>query len=204
MSETADSFHHLPDTDPVELKIKRSRFIARGYHVHDKNTINVRLETLRAEEYKANHHCWAAVLDSGEEYQQDDGEPAGTAGRPILQVINGNRLADTLVVVTRYFGGIKLGTGGLARAYSQAVRRLVELNPPVEEIRMTSLLLEFDYDHTGTVHHFLKKFEADPVNSWCEGQMRMEVVLRQGNRKPLEESLREMLPGRIRITGNPS
>ncbi|MGL4607254.1 MAG: YigZ family protein [Eubacteriaceae bacterium] len=103
----------------IEKEIKKSRFISLVFHVENEEEVALILSEIRKKHYKATHICSAYVLNTTPERQKasDDGEPAGTAGKPILEVINHRELKDVLVVVIRYFGGIKLGAGGLIRAY---------------------------------------------------------------------------------------
>ncbi|MCK4857045.1 MAG: YigZ family protein, partial [candidate division Zixibacteria bacterium] len=113
----------------IEIKVKGSRFIGETCLVASVDEAVARLAVVRKREYQATHHCYAYVTgwpdQVGFKYS-DDGEPSGTAGRPIYDVITGHALTNLLVVVTRYFGGTKLGTGGLVRAYSEAARAAVE------------------------------------------------------------------------------
>lgn len=111
----------------VELEIKRSRFLTRLRRVGTEEAARAVIEDRRATHFDARHHCSAFVLgpDARTARSSDDGEPAGTAGIPMLQVLQKNELTDVVAVVTRYFGGIKLGAGGLVRAYSDAVAQAV-------------------------------------------------------------------------------
>ena len=105
-----------------EIIEKKSRFIAEVYPIESEEQAAQILEETRKKYWDARHHCWAYVLgrNPAAERMSDDGEPAGTAGKPILEVIRGRKLTDVLVIVTRYFGGTLLGTGGLVRAYTSA------------------------------------------------------------------------------------
>ena len=100
-----------------EHEDRGSRFLAWVFHASEEEAFRARLEELHAEHPKARHHCWAWRI--GEAYRfQDDGEPGGTAGRPMLQVLEGSGLADVGAICVRYFGGVKLGTGGLAPLFA--------------------------------------------------------------------------------------
>lgn len=106
----------------VEIEVKRSRFLARVRRVSDETEAGAVIEQCRKEYWDARHHCSAFVLGASSEVSRlnDDGEPSGTAGAPILAAINGRGISDVVVVVTRYFGGTLLGAGGLVRAYTDA------------------------------------------------------------------------------------
>lgn len=107
----------------AEIIEKKSKFISHIFYVENAQEAEQKIEEIRKKHYDARHHCFAyRVIDGKQivERASDDGEPSGTAGAPMLQLLNKNELVNVLVVVTRYFGGILLGTGGLVRAYSQA------------------------------------------------------------------------------------
>lgn len=107
-----------------EITEKKSRFIANVFEVHSEEEALLFLESIRKQYYDAKHNCFAFVVGEKNELQRfsDDKEPQGTAGKPILEVIKGQGYHNTLIVVTRYFGGVLLGTGGLVRAYTQAAQ----------------------------------------------------------------------------------
>jgi len=143
-----------------ELDIKRSRFITTVIPVTDKPTALAAIQTVRDEYPDANHHCWAMVAsmpnDVYHQDQSDDGEPKGTAGKPMLNVLQHSGLGNIAVVVTRYFGGVKLGAGGLVRAYSQSVSTaLSELDTVVAFIKH-GMTLELPYSQLNTFEHWLK------------------------------------------------
>ncbi|WP_420100026.1 IMPACT family protein [Corynebacterium sp.] len=119
------------DDRPVaETEVKRSRFIACAARVVDEDAARTFLAGIRAQFPDARHHCSAYILHvdgaNPVERSSDDGEPAGTAGQPMLEVVRGSGLQDVAVVVVRYFGGVKLGTGGLVRAYQDATRAVLD------------------------------------------------------------------------------
>ncbi len=144
-----------------DLEIKRSRFITSVGHVQDKPQAKQFIAGIRAEFPDANHHCWAIVAGQPDDiYQQDqsdDGEPRGTAGRPMLNVLQHSGLGNTAVVVTRYFGGIKLGTGGLVRAYTQSVSEaLIGLKTDRTYIK-DELKIEMPYAGLDRFEHWLQQ-----------------------------------------------
>jgi len=132
----------------AEFEVKRSLFIGSAGAASDAKAAQDFVDAVRAEFSDATHHAWACRLEPGPQgtiASSDDGEPGGTAGRPMLAVLEGNELAYAVVVGTRYYGGIKLGAGGLVRAYSQAAR-LALAQTPVEE-RIWHRLAEIDVDY---------------------------------------------------------
>ena len=101
---------------------KKSRFLGRVFAVSSEDEARALLEAVKREHYDARHNCWCYILKSGQKRYSDDGEPQGTAGQPMLNVFERERVVDVLCVVTRYFGGILLGAGGLCRAYTKAAK----------------------------------------------------------------------------------
>ena len=121
---TATSYLSVARAGSAEIEVKRSRFLAQVAPVDSEDAARAVVEAARKEHWDARHHCSAFVLgpDASVQRSNDDGEPSGTAGAPMLEVLRGRELSDTVVVVTRWFGGTLLGAGGLVRAYSDAVR----------------------------------------------------------------------------------
>lgn len=136
-----DSYQTPASTHRSQIEVKRSRFISTISNVTDKPAALLFIDKLRKEMPDANHHCWAMIAgrpdDIYQQDQSDDGEPKGTAGKPILNVLRHSGLGNTVAVVTRYFGGIKLGSGGLVRAYTQSVTEALKtLNTRIAFIRI--------------------------------------------------------------------
>jgi uncharacterized YigZ family protein len=121
---TRDHYLTIARDGEAEIEVKRSRFLCTLVRVEDEYAARAVVERLRKQHWDARHHCSAFVLGPGAEVQRssDDGEPAGTAGAPMLEVLRGREVSDVVAVVTRWFGGVLLGAGGLVRAYSDAVR----------------------------------------------------------------------------------
>ena len=118
---------------------KKSRFLGLVIPVTTEAEARARLEAVRKQAYDARHNCWAYVLHSGQKRYSDDGEPQGTAGQPILNVLEREGVQDVLCVVTRYFGGILLGAGGLCRAYTRAAKDALD-DAGISELRPWSVL----------------------------------------------------------------
>ena len=148
-----------------EYVVKKSRFIARLVPVTSREAVNLAVQQARDDYPSARHHCWAYLLgkpaDAGSAGMHDDGEPAGTAGRPILNVLQHGHLGDALVIVIRYFGGIKLGAGGLVRAYSSATQQVLDL-APVQTVReLLSCTVTGDFSAEQGLRHFLRGAEGE-------------------------------------------
>ena len=131
-----DSYKEVSARELAEIKIKGSRFIGEVVPASSIEDAEAALGQIRKREYNATHHCWAYRLGvKGDLFRySDDGEPSGTAGQPILRHIDGLGITNILVVVTRYYGGTKLGTGGLIRAYGEAARLVLEKSVIEEKI----------------------------------------------------------------------
>lgn len=142
-----------------ELEIKKSRFIADLGRVTTEAEAQAFLNDVIAREPKATHHCWAYVLGDHDDIQResDNGEPSGTAGVPILTVLQRNHLRNTIAVVTRYFGGIKLGAGGLIRAYSNATSTGIEAVGVVKRVQQRAVQITVNYPHYDQLTHYLEE-----------------------------------------------
>ena len=138
-----------------EIIIKNSKFICYLYKIKDLNDINIILNKLKEEHKDATHHCYAYILDNIKK-SSDDGEPSGTAGIPILKVLENNNLNNILTVVIRYFGGIKLGAGGLVRAYTKSVTNTLSNTTITELIKGYNLDIEFNYNQIKEIDYLLK------------------------------------------------
>ena len=150
----------------TEIEIKKSKFINLVYHGENEETMETILSEIRKKHYKATHVCWAYVLNSEQKRQKasDDGEPSGTAGKPILEVINHRELRDVLVVVVRYFGGVKLGTGGLIRAYSSGASDVLNMSQIIKKQFSDQLMIEISYSSYGGLISGLLEKDITPVH----------------------------------------
>ena len=138
--------------------IKKSKFITKLYKINSIDEVNNIINNLKNEYKDATHICYAYILD-GYEKCSDDGEPSGTAGLPILNILRHNNLNYILAVVVRYFGGIKLGAGGLLRAYSNSVSDALKLVDIVELVNGFNVTIEFSYDNSKFIDNLLNDIE---------------------------------------------
>ena len=144
-------------------KEKGSKFMAFAYPVSSEEEINLYLQDLRKKYHDARHHCYAWRLGSGKNRYRvnDDAEPSGSAGKPILGQIQSRDLSDVLVVVVRYFGGTLLGMGGLIRAYRAAASEALDLNTVTERKVFESMQVEFGYERMNPVMKLIKDYDLD-------------------------------------------
>ena len=141
------------------ITIEKSRFITELFYVENEEEAKEIIQSIREKHPKAVHHCYAYIIRKeyqNIENQSDDGEPSKTAGLPMLEILRYEKLVNTLVVVTRYFGGVLLGTGGLIRAYSSSVKQAVDLSNVREAILMNGYEINIDYSLSEMVSYEIK------------------------------------------------
>jgi uncharacterized YigZ family protein len=129
-----------------EIKVKGSKFIGHVFHVLNIDQAESVYSNIKRKHHDATHNCFAYRFSPDEFRYSDDGEPSGTAGKPIYQILETKNLIQTIIIVTRYFGGVKLGTGGLSRAYSDAAREALAKTKIEVKTRYNTLTVEFSYD----------------------------------------------------------
>lgn len=153
-----DSYLTIARDGEAEIEVKRSRFLCTLARVEDEAAARAVVERLRKQHWDARHHCSAFVLgpDGVVERSSDDGEPAGTAGAPMLEVLRGREVSDVVAVVTRWFGGTLLGAGGLVRAYGDAVRAGLEATGTLRRDLLRELTLEVGHADAGRVESELR------------------------------------------------
>lgn len=141
-----------------QIEIKKSKFICHLFRIENEEQAKEYIAKIKKEHYKANHNCSAYMLGENFEIQRssDDGEPSGTAGVPMLEVLKKNQLQNTLAIVTRYFGGIKLGAGGLIRAYSTSVSEALKEIGIVQGKLQQILDIIIDYHQLGKLQNYLE------------------------------------------------
>jgi len=143
------SYQTLKRPVRADLEIKKSQFIAFAFPVASRNEAMFHVEQLRIEFPDARHHCWAYIIGDPNNTTSagfdDDGEPNGTAGRPILNVLQHKAIGNVIIIVVRYFGGIKLGAGGLTRAYAGSAQLAVDEMQLVEFVPKSTLIIETDF-----------------------------------------------------------
>ncbi|MFW6298705.1 MAG: YigZ family protein [Bacillota bacterium] len=175
-----------------ETTIKHSRFIAFLAPVFTKDEAEAFLESVRSKHPDANHHCFAYILgDEGiVQKAEDDGEPSKTAGVPMLETLKKNDLTNIIAVVVRYFGGIKLGAGGLIRAYGKSVSEAVDAATRSVRTEVLTLKIDADFEWTGTVEHLLSEYNTNVERSY-DTKVHYELRLPEKEASTLEKTLKE-------------
>lgn len=143
-----------------EIVINKSRFITVLCNVNNKDEVNDKILYYKNKYKDATHYCYAYIIDSYSKCS-DDGEPSGTAGMPILNVLQNNGLTNVLCIVIRYFGGVKLGAGGLVRAYSNSVSEAIRKTEIADLIEGYYIEIEFAYDYVKTIDYLLRNISID-------------------------------------------
>lgn len=196
MEETAIKMLYRGGTG--EIVEKKSRFIATVRRIENEEEALSFVAQMRKKYWDARHNCYAFV--AGDNHQlarcSDDGEPAGTAGRPILDVLLGEDVHNAAVVVTRYFGGTLLGTGGLVRAYQGATREGLKNSLIVTRRQGRLLTIETDYNGLGKVQYLLAKAEVHTVDSLYGEQVAIKAMVPLCQLQKLKEELTEATSGK--------
>ncbi|MHB2150346.1 YigZ family protein [Calditrichota bacterium LG25] len=188
-----------------KLTVKGSKFISHIFPVSSEEEAESSYEAIKKRYYDATHNCFAYRIDAQTYRFSDDGEPSGTAGRPILQVLEGSELFEALCVVTRYFGGTKLGTGGLIRAYSEAAKEALKQLKIKEKIRTRIVELKIDYANEQHVFRLLSQFEGKTLQSDYSNGVSVQVELPWSAVESFLNKLKDLTHGQyelIKISGN--
>lgn len=183
----------------AELVEKKSRFIATIRPVSSEEEAAAFIEEMKKKYYDARHNCSAFVIGSKGELTRssDDGEPSGTAGRPMLEVLTGSGIRNIAVVVTRYFGGVLLGTGGLVRAYSGAVKMALEQCETITRRYGVQMLIKTDYNGVGKIQYLLGSKDVVIQDSVYAADVQMTILVPIGEYDRLCKELVEATNGRV-------
>lgn len=187
----------------VEEEFNRSRFITTIAHTPTVEEARAFIDTMRAEFSDANHNCWAYVIGppgtTGQIGMSDDGEPHGTAGRPMLTVLLHSGVGDLCAVVTRYFGGILLGKGGLVKAYSGGVQLGLETLPTIEKIETAQLIVMVDYAAVTPLKRMLPDFEVETLHEDYAVDVTYTLELPETQVEPFTEAITSLTNGQALI-----
>lgn len=185
-----------------EVIEKKSRFISGVFPVHSEEEALSVIENVKKKYWDARHNCYAFVIGYKSEIQRysDDGEPGGTAGKPILDVLLTEELRDCLIVVTRYFGGTLLGTGGLVRAYQQSAKAGLENSQTAFREKGVVLKLETDYNNVGKVQYVTSCEEkAYLINNLFTDKVEIKVLVQIDRAESFIKKITEAANGKIHI-----
>lgn len=178
-----------------EIVEKKSKFIADLIYVQSVEEAEEHINRIKKKYFDAKHHCFAYSIMTNDgiiNRASDDGEPSGTAGAPILNIINKNELINVLVVVTRYFGGILLGTGGLVRAYSESTLKAINSAQFVIEERGYEVQLEINYSDFEKLSYYCKKNNINIINSEYGEKIICNIELNDAEKEKLLNNIEEL------------
>lgn len=183
--------------------IKRSEFITTLAHVKTADEANTFIATIKKEFPDASHNCWAYVAgkpaDTARIGMSDDGEPHGTAGKPMLNVLLHSDVGEVAAVVTRYFGGTKLGTGGLVKAYSNAVKNALESLPLTEKQFMSALQLQFAYPYIDSIKHLIDTHNGVLLHENYAAEIAIDIEIPQNQHVDFVQEATNLCAGEITI-----
>lgn len=182
-----------------EIVEKKSRFIANIKSVETVEEAQVYIEEMKKKYWDARHNCAAFSVGTEQVTTRcsDDGEPSGTAGKPILEVISGNEIHNIVVVVTRYFGGTLLGTGGLVRAYTDATRAGIENSDIVEKIPGRRVDIAMDYTDLGKLQYLLAQNEVLTEDTEYTDKVIIHALFPESDKEMLKKKITEATSGRV-------
>ncbi len=188
----------------TEIRVVNSRFIATVAPAATVEEAKAHIAEVRAEMPDASHHVYAYVIGHGATTtlgMSDDGEPSGTAGRPVLAIVRGSGLGDVVVVVTRYFGGTLLGTGGLVRAYGDAARAVLELVVREEKVERETLHFTIEYAQFDSARRLVEQYGGTIDDEQFAAAVTLQVTLARSQGQAFRAALREATAGQVQLPG---
>nr|WP_303942233.1 YigZ family protein [Streptococcus infantis] len=192
----------IKEDGQVQEEIKKSRFICHAKRVYSEEEARAFITAIKKEHYKATHNCSAFIIGERSEIKRtsDDGEPSGTAGVPMLGVLENHNLTNVCVVVTRYFGGIKLGAGGLIRAYAGSVALAVKEIGIVEIKEQAGIQIQMSYAQYQEYGNFLKEHNLMELETNFTDQVETIIFVDKEDKEDIKSSLIEYFNGKVTLT----
>lgn len=187
-----DSYFSIKKSvDGILFKEKKSKFIAYAFPLDTEEEVKRLLSELKIKYPDANHHCYAYCLgkDRAKHRINDDGEPRNTAGMPIYNQILSFNLSDVLVVVIRYFGGTKLGVGGLIKAYKESAKLVLEASKRTEKLIISKFKLKFEYPTMNTIMRFIKENDLEIISQTMDENCILELSVRSSKKEEIRSKL---------------
>lgn len=189
-----EEYKTIKENVEAEIVEKKSKFIAKFIKVEDSKQAVQALEEIRKKHHDARHHCYAYRVVEEErivEKASDDGEPSGTAGAPILSILQKNELSNVIVVVTRYFGGILLGTGGLVRAYTESTKVAMEKVQILKLEKGYELEIELEYSQLENWKYYCRKRNINIINVEYDSNILLTIELTEKQEQELEWNIEQ-------------
>jgi len=198
-------FYSVSSDRHVEVKIKRSTFIAHLHYVETMQEAKEIISSISAEHKTANHNCWAYIVgDRGQTFHSSDaGEPSGTAGQPILNTLKKHNMTSIVAVVTRYFGGVKLGIRGLIEAYSECVENAILESPLKKQVNYENYRISTTYNYAEILKHKISNLKAEILDVNYAADVTMQIRIEEHIKDDLDKYLKEMeKAGRLNLITN--
>ena len=195
-------FRTIKEDGQVQEEIKKSRFICHAKRVYSEEEARDFITAIKKEHYKATHNCSAFIVGERSEIKRtsDDGEPSGTAGVPMLGVLENHNLTNVCVVVTRYFGGIKLGAGGLIRAYAGSVALAVKEIGIIEIKEQAGIAIQMSYAQYQEYGNFLKEHNLMELETTFTDQIDTLIYVDKEEKENIKSDLVEFFNGKVTLT----
>ena len=195
-------FRTIKEDGQVQEEIKKSRFICHAKRVYSEEEARDFITAIKKEHYKATHNCSAFIIGERSEIKRtsDDGEPSSTAGVPMLGVLENHNLTNVCVVVTRYFGGIKLGAGGLIRAYAGSVALAVKEIGIIEIKEQAGIAIQMSYAQYQEYSNFLKEHELMELETNFTDQVDTMIYVDKEEKENIKAALVEFFNGKVTLT----
>lgn len=196
-----ESYKVITKNGTGEIIEKKSRFIANVFAVESQEEAEEKIAEISKKYWDARHNCYAFVIGENSENTRcsDNGEPSGTAGKPILEVITGAGITNVLVIVTRYFGGVLLGTGGLVRAYTQAAQAGIANSEVGTKVYAQKLTLKVGYNMINNVQYYLGQNDIFISDSRYEADVEFDICVREVDLEKIKTGLTQKCEGQITI-----
>ena len=194
------SYLTIMDSVTAELVVKQSKFLGHMSYVESKEAAELFISKIRSEYKDATHNVPAySIYCNGVMYCSDDGEPHGTAGKPILEILKRENIYDVCVVVTRYFGGVLLGTGGLVSAYSDTCKKLLEKAVIAKRVSCASLNIVVDYGEFNKIEHFIKNYDVNVVDKNFSDKVSVTLLVKSEDEDRFKKLLMEKTAANLKI-----
>ena len=195
-------FRTIKEDGQVQEEIKKSRFICHAKRVYSEEEARDFITAIKKEHYKATHNCSAFIIGERSEIKRtsDDGEPSGTAGIPMLGVLENHNLTNVCMVVTRYFGGIKLGAGGLIRAYASSVALAVKEIGIIEIKEQAGIAIQMSYAQYQEYSNFLKEHDLMELETNFTDQVDTMIYVDKEEKDNIKAALVEFFNGKVTLT----
>jgi len=196
--------HLIPKSEIViETEVKKSRFICHITQADNSEQAHKFIEKIREQHPQACHHCWAFQTEEPGSSRSigcsDDGEPHGTAGKPMLNVLSHCDIGEIVAVVARIYGGTKLGTGGLARAYADSVKNALEQLKTIEKIQWQQAKIEFDYSLQSGIEQLFQRLNIEILNSDFKDKVSLIFRYDETNYEEINQQLNDLSRGKLSL-----